>query len=68
MRDPKRIKRIAKLIVELWSKCPDQRLGQLLENYVFNKGQRGDKTSIGLFFQEDDETEFLLKHLLGVNK
>lgn len=34
MQDPERIKRILKLIEELWNKFPDQRLYQLLVNYT----------------------------------
>ena len=63
MRDPKRIKRILKLLEKLWLKSPDQRLGQLLENYVFFQGQRGDLTSVRLFYQEDDITEKILKKI-----
>ena len=55
MRDPKRIKRICKLIEKLWKEAPDQRRGQLLSNYVF-----GHHTDI--FYQEDDITEEILKH------
>ncbi len=32
MRDPNRIPRILGLIKEIWEKCPDLRLGQLLTN------------------------------------
>jgi uncharacterized protein YihD (DUF1040 family) len=64
MRNKKRIKRILKLIEKLWNKYPDQRLGQLLENYVFTQGKRGDKTSAMMFNQEDDETENQLKKWL----
>ena len=42
-------------IKELWKKYPQQRLGQLLENYVFFNGKRGDQTSVALFFQEDSK-------------
>lgn len=64
MRELKRIDRILNLLGQLWKKSPDQRLGQLLENYVFFEGQRGDKTSVRLFYQEDDQTEkILLKKL-----
>lgn len=55
-RDPKRIPQILEELKTLWEKCPDQRLGQLLENYVFLNGERGDKPSIRLFYQEDDTT------------
>jgi len=64
MRDKKRIKRILKLLEELWKKYPDQRLGQLLENYVFFQGERGDSTSVRLFHQQDDLTEKILKEKL----
>lgn len=48
--------KILKLLRKLWKKHPNQRLGQLLENYVFYQGQRGDTTSVRLFFQQDTET------------
>ena len=56
MRDENRIPIILRKLGELWDKCPDQRLGQVLENYVFFSGERGDKTSCALFFQEDNIT------------
>jgi uncharacterized protein YutD len=50
----------------IWEKYPDQRLGQVLENYVFLEGTRGkDQTSIHLFYQEDDVT---LKNLQDIIK
>jgi hypothetical protein len=61
MRPIERQKEILRLLKELWTKFPDQRLGQLLENYVFYQGKRGDMTSIRLFHQEDDETLTILK-------
>lgn len=62
MRDPLRIVRIIELIGQLWDKFPDQRLGQLLANYVF-----GHHTDI--FFQEDDTTEkVLIKTVKFYNK
>lgn len=65
MRDPKRIKRILNKIEKIWNKIPDQRLGQLLENYIFIQGNRGiDKTSVRLFHQEDDETEYNIDKIL----
>ena len=64
MRDLKRIPKILKLLEQLWNKSTDQRLGQLLENYVFYQGERGDGTSVRLFYQEDDETERILKKIL----
>lgn len=58
MRDPKRIKRVCKLIEKLWNELPDQRLGQMLSNYVF--GQHKD-----IFYQEDDKSEQMLNSYLG---
>lgn len=63
MRDKKRIKKILQKLETLWLLYPDQRLGQLLENYVFYKGKRGDVTSVALFYQEDDFTEAILNEL-----
>ncbi|MFH1802825.1 MAG: hypothetical protein ABH864_05260 [archaeon] len=53
MRDPKRIDRILKLIEKKWQENPDQRLGQLLENYAF-------KDDV-IFQLEDDVVEKRLK-------
>jgi DNA-directed RNA polymerase subunit RPC12/RpoP len=53
---------IIRLIRELWSKTPEQRFGQVLENYVFYQGQRGDKTSVRLFHQQDSETLAILRN------
>ena len=66
MRDKRRIKRILGLLERLWSKddnC-DMRLGQLLENYIFTNGERGDRTSIAMWYQEDDDTEEILKGMV----
>lgn len=52
MRDPKRINRILACLEELWNKVPDQRLGQLLDNYF------GD---YGSFYLEDDLLEDRLR-------
>ncbi len=49
-------KRILKLLEKLWNKNPRMRLGQLLENYVFKDGERGDKTRQELYYQYDEET------------
>ena len=57
MRDENRITEITHYLERLWKQYPDQRLGQLLENYVFTRGKRGDKTSGALFFQEDEDTQ-----------
>ena len=58
MRDPKRIERMCDLLKEQWHKYPDQRLGQLLINYVFGRVNRHV-----IFYQEDDESEERLKKL-----
>ena len=58
-RDPKRIPVILEELRKLWEKVPDQRLGQLLGNYVFDDGNR-DKRSF-LFYQDDPETLEALK-------
>ena len=56
MRDPKRIKRICRLLELKWLEEPDMRLGQFLSVHVF--GYKRD-----IFFQEDDDTELLLKSM-----
>lgn len=48
MRDFNRIDEILTNIKTLWVNYPDMRLGQLLENFVFNKDT--------MFYQEDDIT------------
>ena len=50
---------------ELWDKYPQQRLGQLLENYVFFSGERGDRTSVKLYYQEDLDTLKILQSQSG---
>jgi uncharacterized protein YihD (DUF1040 family) len=56
MKDPKRIKRICKLLEKQWSKVPDQRLGQFIANYIF--GHHTDT-----FYQEDTTSEECLNKL-----
>lgn len=63
MRDIE-IEKVMMDLKTLWLRFPDQRLGQILENYVFYQGQRGDKTSVKLFHQEDKETSKILKRVL----
>ena len=55
-RDPKRIPEILDALKTIWEKSPDQRLGQLLLNYVFHDADYRDKTSIEMFDQEDNIT------------
>jgi len=65
MRDPKRIKRICKLLEEKWLTVPDQRLGQFLLNYVFGRNPHHPKYDSYIFFREDDITEEILDVLFG---
>ena len=59
-RDPKRIKRIVKLLEKRWEAVPDWRLGQLLMNCTF--------AGEDLFYLEDDELEERLDAWLVMNK
>ena len=62
MRNPNRIPIILEEIRKLWEKNPDQRFGQLLENYVFPPVQtRAGGMTAYTFFQDDDETLDILK-------
>ena len=68
MREKERIKRICEKLEKLWNNVPDQRLGQLLENYVFDAGKwRGEATCF-LFYQEDDKTEEIMDKQLERGK
>ena len=60
-RDLKRIERIMYKIGKLWVRFPDQRLGQLLENYVFGYNAITNKQ---IFHIEDDDTEKQLDKVL----
>jgi uncharacterized protein YihD (DUF1040 family) len=66
VRDPDRINGIIESLKTLWMKYPDMRLGQLLENYVFYRGIRGDKTSVALFYQEDYKTTLAIDTALSL--
>jgi len=67
MRDPDRIDRVCEKLRLLWHRYPDQRLGQLIENYVIPSGEmRGPLTS-WLFQCEDDATEENLNKKLKEN-
>lgn len=57
MRDLKRIKRLCRLLEEVWSHFPQQRLGQLLLNFVFGSYGRDHH----IYNKEDDEVEQILK-------
>ncbi len=58
MWDLDRMARICKLLEEKWSQVPDQRLGQFMRNYVFNR----EKYPF-IFDQEDEQTEERLNNL-----
>lgn len=53
MRDVNRIDDLLINLRTLWMNYPDMRLGQLLENFVFDKDT--------MFYQEDDVTDEKLK-------
>ena len=60
MRDPTRIPRIISLLQQLWEIYPDQRFGQLVENYITDgHGQEHDSECI--FHIEDDIWEDYLE-------
>jgi len=60
VRDPKRIKRILKLVEEVWMKSPDLRLTQLIMNAL---GINYDP-----YYIEDDRLESALKDLQNLYK
>ena len=66
--NPDRIEPILNKIKDLWEKNPWMRLGQLLENYIFVDGFRGDKTSVKLFYQTDITTYLRLCNALDGEK
>lgn len=57
MRNPERIERVCLLLKEVWSHFPQQRLGQLLLNFVFGSYGR----DVHIYHKEDDEVEKILK-------
>lgn len=60
MRDLERIDRICQKLNRVWKEIPDQRLGQLLENYIFGRDSQN------IWFQEDTRTEELFDNILKV--
>lgn len=58
MRDLERIDRICQKLNRVWKEIPDQRLGQLLENYIFGRDSQN------LWFQEDTRTEELFDNII----
>lgn len=62
-RDPDRIQFVLRTLEHLWTQHPDQRLGQLLENYAFEPLH--NVTMNDVWHQEDDVT---LANLLAALK
>ncbi len=58
-RDPKRVGRVLNLVMQLWGKYPQLRLGQLLVNV-------DPRFESHPFFIEDDEVEAALKKAIDV--
>ena len=58
MRDLERIDRVCQKLNRVWKEIPDQRLGQLLENYIFGRDSQN------LWFQEDTRTEELFDNII----
>ena len=59
MRDIKRIGRILGKIIQIWSRHPDWRLGQLLVNVTGNTGD--------MYYIEDSALELNLDNFIGLN-
>lgn len=69
MRDPKRISRICRKIEKLWNLYPDQRFGQLIENYVIPSNNARGAATCWIFYAEDEITEERLDKILeGIKK
>lgn len=66
MRELERIDRILELIRKKWKENSDQRLGQLLMNYIF--GNIGDRHTAFIFYQEDTITEQRLLANMNANE
>jgi uncharacterized protein YihD (DUF1040 family) len=61
MRDPARINEIAEVLQAVWSKCPDQRLGQLILNAASYLADERVKPQVDIWDLEDGD---LLEGLL----
>lgn len=60
MRDPNRIPRMLALVEQIWTKYPDFRLGQLVDNAK----EIGSGSSADIFYVEDVALEEGLERLL----
>jgi hypothetical protein len=68
MREKKRIERILDKFKTLWKLVPDERFGQVFENYLLSNKNRGDATSAELFFTEDSVYEKNLDKIIKYYK
>lgn len=66
MRDPERIDRICEKLKKFWKKVPDQRLGQVIENYIIPSGDMRGADTCWIFYYEDDGVEENLDALLSL--
>ena len=62
MRDPTRIERITRMLKAIWLQAPDQRLGQLLENYILP--EMNEEHADSSWEIEDTEVEQRLSRLV----
>ena len=60
MKNPVRIKRICELLEKAWNKKPDQRLGQFLVNYIYDRFENDNK----VFYVEDEIIEQRIEEFL----
>jgi len=64
MRDINRIEPILELVRELWTACPDLRLGQLIQNAAVISGWKTND----VFYIEDDQLANGIKALKEATK
>ena len=60
MKDPIRIKRICELLEKACNKKPDQRFGQFLVNYIYDRFENDNK----VFYVEDEIIEQRIEEFL----
>lgn len=61
MRDPARIPLILAQIETLWRKHPDQRLGQIVANFVLDKENKASKEDDAVYLTLLKENGFISK-------
>lgn len=61
MRNPNRIRPLLDALAAAWEKCPDLRLGQLIENATF------EGTNAPLFYIEDEALIKLIENYMNEN-